>query len=291
MRLDSHQHFWAYNHTDYPWIPKDSSLARDWLPHDLLTIQKPLDFDGSIAIQARQSIEESSWLLSLADRTPEIRGVVGWVDLRSKQVEEQLALLALHPKFVGVRHVIEDEQDEQFLLRPEFVHGISKLSQFGLAYDLLIRPHQIAAATELVAQLPEQRFVLDHLAKPQIKDQIFFEWHLDICELAKMPNVCCKVSGLITEADHKGWHPDDFIPYLDRIFEYFGPDRIMFGSDWPVCLLAGDYGQVFELINQYTAHFPEEDRVKLFGTNALRFYFPKNSLRNDFAPARSDAGI
>ncbi|MDB6152167.1 MAG: amidohydrolase, partial [Chthoniobacteraceae bacterium] len=188
---------------------------------------------------------------------------------------EQLARFALHPKFVGVRHVIQDEQDPQFMARPDFLRGISKLKQFNLTYDLLIFPHQLASAIELVTRFPEQRFVIDHLAKPQIKDQLFFEWNLDICELAKAPNVSCKVSGLVTEADHASWDPDDFIPYLDRVFEYFGPDRLMFGSDWPVCLLAATYEQTINLVEQYSAHYSVSDREKLFGTNAEAFYLRK----------------
>ncbi len=275
MRLDSHQHFWNYNEAEYPWIPKGSRLQRDWLPIDLKKAQESLSFDGSIAVQARQTIEESTWLLALADGTPEIKGVVGWVDLLSDSVEEQLARFARHPKFVGVRHVIQDEPDAQFMAQPNFLRGISKLKQFNLTYDLLVFPHQIASAIELALRFPEQRFVLNHLAKPQVKEQLFFEWNIDICDLAKAPNVYCKVSGLVTEADHTAWHPDDFTPYLDRVFEYFGPDRVMFGSDWPVCLLAATYEQTATLVEQYSAHLPETDREKLFGINAEKFYFQK----------------
>ena len=272
MRLDSHQHFWAYDAAEYPWIPQGSPLHRDWLPHDLVEVQAPLGFDGSIAVQARQTLEESRWLLALADLAPAIKGVVGWVDLRSEQVAQQLAEFAAHPKAVGVRHVVQDEADDRFLVQPEFVRGIAALAAFGLAYDLLIFPRQLPAAIELARQFPAQPFVLDHLAKPAIKTGAISPWREQIRELAKCPNVLCKVSGMITEADHRAWRPEDLRPYLDVVFEAFGVERLMFGSDWPVCLLAGSYEQVFQLVDDYAAHLTACDRAALFGGNAVRFY-------------------
>ena len=272
MRLDSHQHFWSYSSAEYPWIPVGSALQRDWLPEDLAQLQTALGFDGSIAVQARQSLAESRWLLALAEVDPRIKGVVGWVDLQSDRVEEQLAELAANPKFVGVRHVVQDEPDDRFLLRPEFMRGLGKLRQFGLTYDLLIFPQQLPAAIELVRRFPEQPFVLDHIAKPFIRVGTLSPWRELIVELAKFPNVLCKVSGMVTEADHQAWEPDDFRPFLDVVFAAFGEQRLMFGSDWPVCLLAATYAQTLGLVRDYVAALPAKTQAALFGETAAQFY-------------------
>jgi L-fuconolactonase len=272
MRLDSHQHFWRHDAAQYPWIPTGSPLHRDWLPADLTTLQRPLGFDGSIAVQARQSLAESDWLLGLADADDRVKGVVGWVDLRSETVAEDLAQLARHPKFVGVRHVVQDEPDDEFLVRPEFVRGIDQLRQSDLTYDLLIFPKQLLAAIELVKRFPEQPFVLDHIAKPAIKDGALEPWTRLIRELAALPNCSCKVSGMVTEADHSNWKPADFRPYLDVVFEAFGEDRLMFGSDWPVCLFAASYERTHRLAADYVAGFSAEAQTKFFGKNCARFY-------------------
>ena len=272
MRLDSHQHFWNYDAKQYPWIPKGSPLQRDWLPFDLEPLLREVDVDGSIAVQARQTIEESHWLLTLADHFPFIKGVVGWVDLRSDRLEEQLTALAPHPRFVGVRHVLQDEVDERFMLAPSFRRGLGKLAQFKLTYDILIHPRQLAAAIELVRIFPGQRFVLDHLAKPLIKTGTLSPWREQIRELAATSNVFCKLSGMITEADQRAWKPDDFRPFLEVVFEAFGTERLMFGSDWPACLLAGSYAQVFKLVNGYLGQLPTSSRQAVMGENAERFY-------------------
>lgn len=275
MRLDSHQHFWRYSAAQYPWIPAGSALQRDWLPADLADLQRPLGIDGSIAVQARQSLAESNWLLGLADADPRIKGVVGWVDLQADRVEESLAELAAHPKFVGVRHVVQDEPDDRFLLRPAFLRGLGRLKQFGLRYDLLIYPKQLPAALEVVRQFPEQPFVLDHIAKPFIRDGTLSPWREQIRELAQFPNVLCKVSGMVTEAKHVGWQAADFRPYLDVVFAAFGEDRLMFGSDWPVCLLAGSYEQVFRLTGDYVVNvalYSPTAQAKFFGGNCAKFY-------------------
>ena len=273
MRLDSHQHFWRYDAVQYPWIPPGSPLHRDWLPADLAPLLAQAKLDGCIAVQARQTIEESRWLLGLADVSPIIKGVIGWVDLRSERVEEQLAEFAGHPKFVGVRHVVQDEPEVSFMLGAEFQRGIGRLQQFGLTYDLLIFPKQLPAAIELVRKFPEQRFVLDHIAKPAIKDGTMSPWREQIRELAQARNVMCKVSGLVTEARHDGWKADDFKPYLDTVTEAFGPGRLMFGSDWPVCLLAGSYEEVFRLVEEYFARLSVLERAAIFGVTAETFYF------------------
>jgi L-fuconolactonase len=271
-RLDSHQHFWSYDERLYPWIPKGSPLHRDWLPDDLAPLLAKTGLEGSIAVQARQSIEESRWLLNLAERHPLIKGVVGWVDLQSDTVEVELTELTKQSKFLGVRHVVQDEPDVNFMLRPAFLRGIGRLKQFNLTYDILIFPKQLPAAIELVKRFPDQSFVLDHIAKPLIRDGAISPWREQIRELAAMQNLLCKVSGMITEADHAKWKLSDFRPYLDIAFEAFGEDRLMFGSDWPVCLLAGSYERVFGLVDNYARQKSNGARDKLFGGNAARFY-------------------
>lgn len=272
MKLDAHQHFWRYRAAEYPWIAPGSPLQRDFLPEHLEPLLRQAGLDGCLAVQARQSLEESRWLLELADQWPFIRGVVGWVDLRSERVEDQLAELASHPRLVGVRHVVQDEPDDQFLLRPDFLRGLGKLRQFGLTYDVLIFPRQLPAAIAVARRLPDQPLVLDHLAKPLIRDGVLSPWREQIRELARQPNVCCKVSGLVTEADWTRWRAADFRPYLDVVFEAFGPERLLFGSDWPVCLLAASYEEVLRLVSDYLAGLAPEVRLAVLGANAARFY-------------------
>ena len=273
MRLDAHQHFWSYDAAQYPWIPPGSPLHRSWLPDDLAALQQPLGFEGSIAVQARQVVEESDWLLGLADKHANVKGVVGWVDLRSDRVEADLERLARHPKFVGVRHVVQEEPDDAFMLGQDFQRGISKLAAYGLTYDILIYPKQLAAALRLAENFPEQPFVLDHIAKPFIKAGLIEPWAMQLRQLAKLPNVHCKVSGMLTEADHQAWLAEQFRPYLDTVFEAFGPARLMYGSDWPVCLFAGSYEQAYRLVDDYARGLTDQQRVGLFGGNAAAFYF------------------
>lgn len=272
MKLDSHQHFWSYDAAQYPWIPPGSPLHRNWLPLDLAPLIATAGLDGCIAVQARQTLEESHWLLELAEHHAIIKGVVGWVDLRSPDVDRDLEALARHPKFAGVRHVVQDEPDVNFMLGAEFLRGIGKLRAHRLTYDILIFPQQLPAAIELARRFPEQPFVLDHIAKPHIKDGTLEPWRTQIRELAKAPNVLCKVSGLVTEAAHALWKPADFMPYLDIVFEAFGEDRLMYGSDWPVCLFAASYARMFMLIDDYTRTLSATARGKFFGSNAARFY-------------------
>ena len=272
MRIDSHQHFWRYSSAEYPWIPAGTPLERDWLPSDLESLQRPLGFDGSVAVQARQCVAESDWLLGLADAAPRILGVVGWVDLRSAQVERDLERLARHPRFVGVRHVVQDEPDDAFLLRSDFLRGIALLKDFSLTYDLLIYPRQLPAAVRLVERFPSQPFVLDHLAKPFIKGGTLEPWASHIRELAAFPNVLCKVSGMVTEADHQHWQAADFAPFLDLVIEAFGPGRLMFGSDWPVCRLAATYEQVEGLVRDRVRGWSPAEQAAFWGGNCARFY-------------------
>ncbi|MFM8706720.1 MAG: amidohydrolase family protein [Planctomycetia bacterium] len=273
MRIDSHQHFWRYSAAEYPWIGAGMErLARDWHPDDLAAVAAAEGIGGTVAVQARQSVEESRWLLTLADAHPLVDGVVGWVDLQSEAVAETLAGLSSHPKFVGVRHVVQDEPDDRFLLGAAFVRGLAQLRRFGLVYDLLLYPRQLPAAVELVARLPDQPFVLDHLAKPGIKAGAMQPWRADIERLAKHPHVACKISGLVTEAAWRGWKRSDFTPYLEIALDAFGPKRLLFGSDWPVCLVAADYADVAGIADDFLARLsgPEQDAV--WGGNATDIY-------------------
>jgi L-fuconolactonase len=272
MRIDSHQHFWSYDPTRYPWIKPEWPIRRSFLPDALEPELKACQLDGCVAVQARQTLEESVWLLELADRFPFIKGVVGWVDLRSPDAGAQLGKLAKHPKSLAVRHVLQDESDDDFMLGVDFQRGISRLREFDLKYDLLVFPRQLTAAIKLVAAHPNQPFVLDHIAKPPIKEGLLEPWRENIQELACFPNVWCKVSGLVTEADWQSWRPADFRPYLDVVFNAFGVDRLMYGSDWPVALLAGAYRQVYELAREYVLPLGAEAEAKFFGGNAAKFY-------------------
>ena len=271
MRIDSHQHFWKYSEAEYPWIGPGTPLQRDWLPADLESVATKVGINGSVAVQARQTIEESRWLLELAAHSPFIKGVVGWVDLQSEKVGEDLAALSRHKKFVGVRHVVQSEAAD-FLLKPEMLRGLAALHAFDFTYDLLLFPKHLPSASQVVEKLSHQRFVLDHIAKPMIRAGMMQPWKGDLRELAKHKNVACKISGLTTEAKLKDWKKEDFRPYLDVVFEAFGEDRVMFGSDWPVCLLAGSYEQTHGLVADYFSQFSVEAREKFFGGNAAKFY-------------------
>lgn len=273
MKIDSHQHFWRYTPRTHAWI--DDSMAvlkRDFMPDDLAPLLSDAGFDGGIAVQAEQSLDETRWLLALADAHPFIRGVVGWVDLQSPGVESQLAALAAHPRLRGIRHVVQDEPDERFMLRPEFVRGVRALAQFALTYDILIYPHQIPAAIELTQMLPEQPFVIDHIAKPRIRDGEIDTWSRGIAALARGKNVYCKLSGMVTEADWSRWTSDDLRPYIDVIFDWFPPERIMFGSDWPVCTLAAPYERVGAIVTSYIERLPPSGQGAVMGETASRFY-------------------
>ncbi len=273
MKIDTHQHFWAYNTEEYGWMGTGmEALRRDYLPPDLAPLLRSTGMDGTITVQARQTLAESFWLLELADQYPFLKGVVGWVDLRSLEVEEQLARLATHQKLRGVRHVVQDEPDDQFMMRADFIRGIGKLAKFELTYDLLLFPRHVSVAVELVKRFPDQPFVVDHIAKPFIKDHTLAPWDSQIHALAAFQNVYCKVSGMVTEADWKNWKPADFTPYLDVILESFGTKRIMVGSDWPVCTLAASYQQVMQIPTDYFQQLSIQEKADIWGENAKRFY-------------------
>ncbi|HUD57750.1 MAG TPA: amidohydrolase family protein [Terracidiphilus sp.] len=273
IRIDAHQHFWKYTVAEYGWInDKMTALQRDFLPRDLKPLLDENGFGGSIAVQARQSLEETHWLLELAEKNSFIQGVVGWVDLNSPLLRDQLEGLAPHKKLVGVRHVVQDEPDDQFMLRSEFQRGLALLADFGLAYDLLLHPRHLPIATQLVRQYPAQTFVLDHLAKPAIADGVIEPWRRDIRELAKCPNVSCKLSGMVTEARWKTWMPGDFRPYLDAVLDAFGASRLMIGSDWPVCTLSAEYAQTQGIVIDFLDRLTEEQRDGILGGNCARIY-------------------
>jgi L-fuconolactonase len=247
-------------------------LRRDYLPGELEPLLKTIGFSGSIAVQARQMIEETEWLLNLAAEDDFIMGVVGWVDLRSPTLREQLEKYAKHPKLVGVRHVVHDEPDDRFMLLPEFRRGIAQLRDFDLTYDLLLFPKHLPVALSLVAEFPEQPFVLDHMAKPAIRERKVSPWKEDLQRLAAFPNVCCKLSGMVTEAQWKQWRPEHFYCYLDIVIEAFGAERVMIGSDWPVCTLSGDYESTMRIVIDYLRQFPPPAREAVLGRNCARFY-------------------
>jgi L-fuconolactonase len=273
MRIDSHQHFWRYKPAMDSWITDQMSmLRRDFLPDELGTELRANGVDASIAVQVDQSETETLSLLDLAKRYPNVAGVVGWVDLAAPNVAERLKFFSQFEKLCGFRHIVQAEPDDRFMLRSDFVHGIAEMRAFDFTYDILIYPKQLPAAIGLVEKFPEQRFVIDHIAKPAIKTHQIGPWADHIRTIAKGSAVMCKLSGLVTEADWNNWRAEDFRPYLDVVFEAFGTERLMFGSDWPVCLLAGTYKDVKQLTEDYVRDLPGPERNNIFGLNAARFY-------------------
>jgi L-fuconolactonase len=273
MRLDAHQHFWKYNARQYEWIDDTMGpLKRDFLPHDLKPLLDANGFEGCITVQARQDIEETQWLLELAGQNDFILGVVGWVDLCSGELPTQLEQFARHKKFVGVRHIVQGEPDDEFMLRADFRSGLARLKEHGLTYDLLLYPRHLPVAVKLVREFPEQPFVLDHIAKPGIAAGVLAQWEQDVRELAKFSNVWCKVSGMVTEAKWNGWKAADFRPYLDVVFDAFGTHRLMIGSDWPVCTVSADYSATMGIVKDSLRQFPPDQRERVLGANCAEFY-------------------
>jgi L-fuconolactonase len=273
MKIDTHQHFWKYNQRDYGWMgPGMEILKSDHLPDNLAPLLNNADIDGTVAVQARQTPEETDFLLKLAGGNRFIFGVIGWVDLRSPQLEILLESICYHPRLCGLRHVVHDEPDDQFMLRQDFVHGISKLRKYNLAYDLLLFAKHLPVACELVAKFPEQTFVLDHISKPLIKDAILEPWATNIQRLASFKNVSCKISGMVTEADWQNFKPADFKPYMETVLEAFGPDRLMIGSDWPVCTVAAKYEQVIAIAADFIEQLSPDEQQNIWSENAIRIY-------------------
>jgi L-fuconolactonase len=273
MKIDTHQHFWKYNERDYVWMSTGmDKLRKDHLPADLLPLMQSAGVEATVAVQARQSLEESAWLLQLADEYPFIRGVVGWVDLCSECVVEQLEHFSQHPKFRGVRHVVHDESDDEFMLRPSFLKGLGQLKQFGLTYDLLLFPRHLPIACNVVKRFPGQPFVLDHIAKPPVRAREIEPWAGDLKRLAAFPNVFCKISGLVTEGKWDSWKAQDFDPYLDVVLNVFGPHRLMIGTDWPVCTLATGYKSVIDLEAGYISKLSADEQYAILQKNPVAFY-------------------
>ncbi|MBN2632498.1 MAG: amidohydrolase family protein [Bacteroidales bacterium] len=274
MKIDSHQHFWIYNLSEYGWI-EDSMrvLKRDFLPEDLLPDLSDAGYQGTVAVQARQTVEETRWLLDLASRYDFIRGVVGWADLcNTDNLRRQLDEFCTNEKFVGLRHVVHDEADDEFMLRDDFLKGISMLKDYKLTYDLLLFPRHLIVAQKVVSMFPEQPFVLDHISKPLIKDKIISPWKEDILLLAGNKNLWCKISGMVTEAERNYTDDEIFRPYLDVVFDAFGADRLMTGSDWPVCRVVRGYTDVMAIVEDYISGLSESDKKKITGMTCAGFY-------------------
>ena len=273
MKVDAHVHFWRYDRAQYDWIDDSmATLRRDFLPAHLRPEMDRARVDACVAVQARQSIEETRWLLELADTHPFIAGIVGWVDLQADDVGAQIDQFCRHSKLVGLRHIVQSEADDRFLLKPAFCRGISLLGELDLAYDILIYPKHLAVAAEFVSRFKSQRFVIDHLAKPQLRSGEIREWEKGLRRLAEFRQVFCKLSGLVTEADWRQWTPAQLRPYLDVAFDCFGPQRLIVGSDWPVCTVAADYARTMSIVGEYLADKPETDRDAVLGGNAQRFW-------------------
>ncbi|MEO8534842.1 MAG: amidohydrolase family protein [Flavobacterium sp.] len=271
-RIDAHQHFWKFDPVRDSWIDDTmQKIRRDFLPDDLLWLLTENNFEGCVAVQASQSEEETNFLIDLSTKNSFIKGVVGWVDLCDENIAGRLKHFSLHEKVKGFRHVVQGEPDD-FMFRKDFRNGIAALKQFNYTYDILIFHRQLPAAIDLVENFPTQDFVIDHIAKPDIKSGDIASWKKGIQEIAKHENVSCKISGMVTEADWNNWKTDDLKPYLDVIFENFPVDKLMFGSDWPVCNVAADYKTVVKTLENYISGFSIEDQNKIWYQNAKSFY-------------------
>jgi L-fuconolactonase len=272
-RIDSHHHLWTYQASEFAWLSGAMSpLVRNFTTDDLEAAVRSAGINGTVAVQARQSLEETQWLLSLSKNSPIIRGVVGWAPLCSDDFPEQLAILRPEKKLKGLRHIIQDEPDDNFILRADFNRGISAMANSGLVYDILIFARQLPPTIQFVDRHPNQIFVVDHIAKPEIKKNIIAPWRSNIAELARRPNVYCKLSGMVTEADLEHWTPQDLQPYIDVVLATFGPRRIMYGSDWPVLLRAGDYARWFGTVNNAIANLSKAEQARIMGETAAEAY-------------------
>jgi L-fuconolactonase len=270
--IDTHQHYWHYSAAEYGWIDDSmAALRRDFLPPDAQREMAAANVRASIAVQVRQTAEETRWMLELADHHRFIAGVVGWVDLQSPGVDAELERLAQRPRLVGVRHIVQAEPDD-FLERPDFRRGVGRLERHDLTYDILIYARQLPAAVSFARAFPRQRFVLDHLGKPDIRGGGYDEWRGHFARMAELPNVCCKLSGLVTEADWTCWTPAQLRPYLDAALETFGPARLMVGSDWPVCLVAASYVDVIGLVRDALGEYSDDEQEQILSGTAREFF-------------------
>jgi len=273
MVIDSHQHFWKYEPVKHSWIDDDMSvIRRDFLPFDLAKVYQENSIDGCVAVQADQTLEETDFLIDLASINNFIKGIVGWVDLRAENIENVLEKYSTDKIVKGFRHVVQGEVDHNFLLRPNFSRGISLLEKHNFTYDILVFPHQLGSVLEFVKKFPHQKFVIDHIAKPYIKDGYFEGWATMMTAIGKHENVSCKMSGMVTEADFNIWTPEQIHPYMDTVLEAFGSKRILFGSDWPVCLVAGNYSKIKKLTTDFISQLSQIEQNSIMGNNAIEFY-------------------
>lgn len=272
MKIDAHQHFWKYDPAKQSWIDSTmGAIKHTFLPENLYPDLDSNEIDGSVVVQAEESFRETAWLLDLTSKEEKIKAVVGWADLSSDDLEKDLDVFSSNSKLKGYREVLQSKKPEYFL-KPEFIRGLAKIGKRGYTYDLLVYSSQLEAAFQLIKKSPEQAIVIDHLAKPQIKLGIWREWKKEMSLLAEREYIYCKLSGMVTEADWKNWKASDFTPYLETALELFGPKRLMFGSDWPVCLLAGSYSQVAEVISEFIAPLSLSEKAQIMGGTAMEFY-------------------
>jgi len=272
-RIDSHHHLWEFSSQEYGWINEDMGVLRhNFLPSNIYKEMAAAGISASIAVQARQTVEETRWLLDLANQNDFIKGVVGWAPLTDPNVGSVFEQLAVHPKLRAVRHVIQDEPDDNYILRSDFNRGIKELAHHNLTYDILIFERHLPQTIRFVDQHPNQKFVVDHLAKPRVKDRSLSPWREQIHELAKRPNVYCKISGLATEADLNHWTGDQLHPYIGNVLNAFTPKRVMFGSDWPVCLLALPYQRWVAIVEKMIAAFSIAEQQQFWADTAIEAY-------------------
>ncbi|MDP4212015.1 MAG: amidohydrolase family protein [Bacteroidota bacterium] len=272
QKIDGHVHFWDYDSGQHSWITEDMSvLRRNFLPEDIQPLLKSHDIAGCMLVQVNQTEGENDYFLKLASGYTFVKGIVGWVDLCAENIVERLGRYQ-QSKIKGFRHILQGDPDRSSMLRPDFKRGIAALRDFGFTYDLLIYPDQLPFASALVKSFPRQPFIIDHLAKPEIRKSEVKNWKKEIFNISRMDNVYCKLSGMITEAHWNSWTKEMFVPYIDAVVESFGMNRIVFGSDWPVCLLAGSYGEVVSVVEDYFSVFSKPEQENLFGGNATTFY-------------------
>lgn len=286
--IDVHHHLWRYDPERYAWIDDTMTiLRRDYLPAEFDMELKSAQITGSVVVQAQQSLEETDWLLSLASSSEHLLGVVGWAPISRPDFPDILQRLSRHPKLKGLRHIIQDEPDDRFILRPDFNRGIGAIRASDLVYEILIHERHLSFAIEFVRRHPDQRFVLDHLAKPRIRDRKMHPWKTQLAELARCDNVHCKLSGLVTEADWRTWTANDLRPYFGIALDAFGPRRLMAGSDWPVCLLASSYARRWDTVHDFLGQLSPPDRDAILGNNAIELYrlqpaLPRNTNNQGF---------
>jgi L-fuconolactonase len=273
IKIDAHQHFWKFDPIRDSWIDSSmSAIQRDFMPGDLKPILDKHSIDGCVAVQADQSETETEFLLALADENDFIKGVVGWIDLRADDIGKRLEYFKSSKKLKGFRHVLQGETDRALMLNPQFTRGINALKAHDYTYDILIFPDQLGYTHQFIKTFGGHRFVIDHIAKPDIKNKNIEKWANGIKAIAKHENTSCKISGMITEADWFNWHLLDFEPYLDVVFEAFGASRVMFGSDWPVCNVAGGYQQMLSVVKNYASKLSPDEQAHFWGLNAMEFY-------------------